>query len=163
MKAFKLIVLLSFLLVSAMQAQEQKFTVELSSDTILLGNYFELKYTIENMNGKFDPPNLGEFDVIGGPNTSTSMSMINGTVKKSTGFSYYIKPRDLGVFTIPPAFVTVGEEVYQTVPIEIIVVPNPDGIIQQPNRPSLRFEDIMPKQNPPAEKPEKSARPRKRF
>ena len=102
------LVVLCCILIS-LQAQNPKFTVEVSNDTLLLGNYFELKYTIENTSGNhFDPPKLEKFHVIGGPNTSTSMSIVNGEMSQSSSYAYYIEPDEIGSYTIPPAYLQVG-------------------------------------------------------
>ncbi|MDX1476517.1 MAG: BatD family protein [Saprospiraceae bacterium] len=142
-------------------AQTPKFTVEVSSDTILLGNYFELKFTIENgSNARFDPPDLSSFRLIGGPNTSTSMSIINGEVSQSASYTYYLEPPDLGIYTVPPAYVTIGESVLETPPIDLTVSPNPDGVIQRPHGPGKRFDQLFPV---PEQKPARSKRPRKKI
>lgn len=143
-------------------AQAPKFSVEVSGDTILLGNYFELKFSIENASSnQFEPPSLGEFHLIGGPNTSTSMSIVNGEVSQSSSYTYYLEPKDIGSFTIPPAYVTVGEEqVLETPPIDIMVSPNPDGIIQRPHGPGKRFDQLF---NQPPKAPSKPKRPRKKI
>lgn len=124
-------------------AQESGFRIEVSADTLLAGNYFELKYTVEDMAARFEAPDLSGFDIVGGPNTSSSFSMINGKVTQSSSYSYYLKPADIGVYTIPPAYVMTDSDTLATMPIDIIVVPNPEGIIQQPNRPSQRYEDFF--------------------
>ena len=142
-------------------AQDVKFTVEVSNDTLLLGNYFELKYTVENASGNsFEPPQLTQMDIIGGPNTSTSMSIINGEMSQSSSYAYYIEPSDIGAYTIPPAYLTVGEEVMETLPIEIMVLPNPEGIIQPPGQAGTRLDQY---QVVPDEKESKPKRPRKKF
>lgn len=153
--------LLGFFL--SLQAQEASIKVEVSTDTVLLGNYFELKFTLENAGGKFEAPDLTGFDIVGGPNSSTSMSIINGQVKRSSSYSYYLRPVDIGSFTIPPAFVTTKEEVLETVPLEIVVIPNPDGIVQHPNRPGLQYDQYF--RSPVEGKQDTTAptRPRKRF
>ncbi len=157
---------------AALSAQESKFKIEVSADTLLAGNYFELKFTIEDMDGKFEAPDLSDFDIVGGPNTSSSFSMINGNVSQSSSYSYYLKPRDIGVYTIPPAFVLADSDTLATMPIDIYVIPNPDGIIQQPNRPSQRYEDFFydfgklnqkPAEEKPAKPTIKSKRKKKIF
>lgn len=142
-------------------AQSPKFTVSVSSDTVLLGNYFELKFTIENAPSKgFEAPDLHQFNVIGGPNTSSSMSIINGEVSQSASYTYYLEPTDIGVYTIKPAYLTTGETALETPPIDIIVMPNPNGIIQRPHAPGKRIEEyIAPKKTEEQE----STRPRKKF
>ncbi|MDX1407539.1 MAG: BatD family protein [Saprospiraceae bacterium] len=142
-------------------AQTPKFSVQVSSDTILLGNYFELKFTLENAaSTKFEPPDLSAFDLIGGPNTSTSMSIVNGEVSQSASYTYYLEPPDLGIYTIPPAYVTIGDNVLETPPIDIVASPNPDGIIQRPHGPGKRFDQLFPL---PEQNTNKSRRPRKKI
>jgi len=154
-----------FILVLAMcggfsLAQSPKFTVSVSSDTVLLGNYFEVKFTIENSTASgFDAPDLHEFNVIGGPNTSSSMSITNGEVSQSASYTYYLEPGDIGVYTIKPAYLTTGEVALETPPIDIIVIPNPEGIIQRPHTPGKRIEPFLM----PRKAEEEPTRPRKKF
>jgi hypothetical protein len=160
MKQLCLILFFSLSLLGGIIAQEHTFKLEVSADTLLAGNYFELKYTVENTDGQFEAPNLSAFNVIGGPNTASSFSMVNGTVTSSSSYSYYLKPSDIGVYTIPPAFLITSTDTLATMPIDIIVVANPEGIIQEPNRPSKRFDSIFPEmdnlnQKPTKKKPEK--------
>jgi hypothetical protein len=141
-------------------AQPPKFTVSVSSDTVLIGNYFELKFTIENASVHgFEAPDLHEFDLIGGPNTSSSMSIVNGEVSQSASFTYYLQPKDIGVYTIKPAYLTTGETALETPPIEILVIPNPEGIIQRPHAPDKHIEPFIT----PGKSEETPTRPRKKF
>jgi hypothetical protein len=64
-----------------LRAQDPHFKVEVSSDTILLGNYFELKYTIENTQGDFNPPEFAGLKLVAGPNHASSYSIMNGKGK----------------------------------------------------------------------------------
>jgi uncharacterized protein (DUF58 family) len=155
MKHLSFIFFLGTFIFSNIAAQDATFKIEVSADTLLVGNYFELKYTVENTDGAFESPDLSSFDVIGGPNTSSSFSMINGSVTQSSSYSYYLRPPDIGVYTIPPAFLTTSKDTMATMPIDIIVVPNPEGIIQEPNRPTQRFEHIFPEMDNLNQKPGK--------
>jgi hypothetical protein len=140
---------------------QPKFTVGVSSDTVLLGNYFELKFTIENIasNG-FEAPDLHSFDVISGPNSSSSMSIINGQVSQSASYTYYLKPRDIGVYTVRPGYLTTGDVALETPPIDIMVMPNPEGIIQRPHTPEKRIDELLIPRQP---EPETPSRPRRKF
>ena len=146
--------------VSSIVAQEVKFSVAVSSDTLLVGNYLELKYTIENAqpNG-FEPPSFANMEIVGGPNTSTSISIVNGEMTQSASYSYYLKPPDIGAYTIPPAFLKNGDSGIETPPIEIYVLPNPDGVIKPPHQAGEISEEVYasPKQE------SKPKRPRKKF
>ncbi len=142
------------------QAQDVKFTVEISSDTLLVGNYFELKYTIENASmNNFEPPKLQHLHIVGGPNTSTQMSFVNGEMSQSASYTYFIEPPDIGNYTIPPAFLTTDDVSLEAPPIDIIVLPNPEGIIQPPHQIGKKFEQMSAE---PLEE-EKPKRPRKKF
>jgi hypothetical protein len=178
MMIFGMLILLNF----SLQAQDEspKFTVDISMDSILMGNHFEVKYTLENGSvDNFDAPNFENFNVVGGPNTSTSMSFMNGAMSQSISYTYYLEPKDIGSFYIQPASVETKGEILETMPMEVLVVPNPDGITQTPkqrNNPQNSFfndfwdmqqpnferifpEEMMPKIMPPQkEEPKKKKR-----
>jgi hypothetical protein len=149
--------------VQLLAGQSAKFSVSVSSDTVLLGNYFELKFTVENAPAEgFEAPDLHEFNLVGGPNTSSSMSIVNGQVSQSATYSYYLEPMDVGVYTIKPAYLTSEEIALETPPIDIIVVPNPDGIIQRPNSPAKRFDPLIIRREPEQEQ-DTPSKPRRKF
>lgn len=114
-------------------AQEAKITVSVSADSILMDNYFEVKFTLENIDANtFEPPTFRDFELVSGPNTSTSFSSMNGQTTQSTSYSYYLRPKDIGNYYIQAASVQYGDSYLETEPLEILVVPNPDGIVQKP-------------------------------
>lgn len=120
---------------AAFSQQAAKLTVEVSNDSILLGNYIEVKFTIENASVKnFEAPNFDGFTIVSGPNQSSSMMISNGNVSQTMTYSYYIEPVDVGNYFIQPAFVDTEEGALESIPLEVLVVDNPDGIIQQPQQ-----------------------------
>lgn len=127
-----------FTAITGVFAQEKpvKFTVTVSTDSILMDNYFEVKFVLENADGQnFEAPDFNEhFNVVSGPNFSTSMSITNGAVSQSMTITYYLEPKDIGSYYILPASVEANEKVLETAPLEVLVVPNPDGIKQTPPR-----------------------------
>lgn len=129
--------------------QDASIVVEVSMDTILLGNHFEVRFTVKNASGKFERPSFEGFNILAGPNTSSSMSMINGEVKQESSYSFILEPRDIGRYYIEPAYFTVSEEVLETIPVTIEVLPNPDNIVQENT--GLRtmdnpfFEEFIPR------------------
>lgn len=129
------------------QEESPKFTMEISTDSILMDNYFEVKFTLENASGRnFYPPSFDGFNIIGGPNQSTSMSIVNGDMTQSVSYSYYLEPKDIGQFWIEPASIEAGENVLETTAIEVFVVPNPDGVKQYPQQREQRrlfFDDFF--------------------
>jgi hypothetical protein len=125
---------ITVLLFFAAHAQQTpKFTATVSSDSILLGNYFEVQFELKDGKGKnFQTPSFTAFDVVGGPNQSSSMRIINGEVTQSMSFTFYLEPKETGNFYIEPASIEVDGKVLETQPLQVIVVPNPDGVIQRP-------------------------------
>lgn len=111
-----------------------KFTVQVSNDSILMGNTFQVVFSLENAQGNnFQAPDLSLFfDVISGPNVSSGMQMINGQINQSISYTYYLQPREIGVFFIEAASIETAENYLETAPLEVIVVPNPKGIQQSP-------------------------------
>lgn len=135
------VVVASFMMISltAFSQQEAKLTVEISSDSILLGNYIEVKFTIENAAvTNFEAPNFDGFNIVSGPNQSSSMMISNGKVSQSVAYSYYIEPVEVGTYFIQPAFVDTEEGALESIPLEVWVVDNPDGIIQRPQQKNSR-------------------------
>ncbi len=136
----KILLLLLTITTLPLFAQSEKFTVSVSTDSILMDNYFEVSFKLENAQGSdFQAPKFEEFDVLSGPNMSSAFSMMNGTTTQSMTYTYLLRPRDIGNYFIQPATVKIGEKFLETPPVEILVVPNPDGIIQQQKR-----EESMP-------------------
>jgi len=70
-----IITLVSLFGLSAVDAQDVKFTVAVSTDSILIGNYFEVTFSIENGDAKnFEAPAFQDFSIVGGPNQSSSLN-----------------------------------------------------------------------------------------
>ncbi|MEL7119349.1 MAG: BatD family protein [Bacteroidota bacterium] len=122
-------------LFSVLTAQkEPKFTLEVSSDSILFGNYFLATFTLENAQSyEFQAPEFEGFEIVSGPNQSTSYSMMNDEVSQKIAYSYYLRPIELGIYYIQPGGIMVEGQLYETLPTEIMVVPNPEGKIVNPH------------------------------
>ncbi len=134
----KLAVLTAACLLSAAPTAraQARFTVSLSADSVLIGHYFVATFTLENGQANdFQAPEFRDFDVISGPNVSTSIQMTNGHVSQKMSYQYYLRPRAEGLYYVEPASVQAdGGEVLETAPLAVKVAPNPDGLPQpQPN------------------------------
>lgn len=118
------------------QEKPVNFTVTVSTDSVLMDNYFEVKFTLENADGKnFEAPDFSQhFNIISGPNFSTSMNIVNGDISRTMTITYFVEPKETGLFYILPASVQAEGKVLETSPLEVMVVPNPDGIKQTPPR-----------------------------
>ena len=115
-------------------SQEKQFSIAVSRDTVLMGNTIKVEFTLKNIQGNFEGPEFEDFDVLMGPNSSSSYSNINGKVTNSSKYTYIIKPKEEGEFFIENAYVVdkrEEENSMQTEPFKIVVLSNPDGIIEE--------------------------------
>lgn len=126
-----LLVVISFLIVSSIFSQDGTFTIKVSNDSILMNNSFQVQFEIQNLQGKFEAPSFREFDVVGGPSTSSSYQMINGVHFQSLIYTYTLKPKNIGVNVIEPAYFILDNKTLETRMVEIQVHPNPSGEIQE--------------------------------
>ena len=110
-----------------MHAEELTFTANAPS-VVVIGETFRLSYTINthNVNG-FRIGNISDFDVLSGPNQSTSMqsSTINGvrTSSKTITFTCILRPKKEGIFTIPSATITAEGKQMTSKELTIKVLP----------------------------------------
>ncbi len=121
-----LISIFTLLLISGfLQAQDVQFSVSVPG-AVATGDQFRLTFSVNAKPSAFDPPDLRDFNILGGPSTSSSSSMqiINGKVSRSYSYSYtyFLQAYKVGTFTIGPATVTVDGKKYTTEPKEVDVV-----------------------------------------
>lgn len=125
---------LLLMVLESAHAQLKSFSISVNKDTILLGNTIKVEFTAKNVSGRFEGPDFKDFDVLSGPNTSSSMYSINGETSSTATYSYYIKPKKEGEFFIENAYLINGKDAdknMETSPIKIVVLANPEGIIEQ--------------------------------
>ncbi|HUI31381.1 MAG TPA: BatD family protein [Candidatus Acidoferrales bacterium] len=104
----------------------QTFTASVDNSTVGVDNQFQVSFTFsgKDVNGikSFNPPDFNGFMVLSGPNQSTSMSIINGAVSASATYSYYLRARNTGKFTIGPAEINYGGKTFTTQLLEVTVI-----------------------------------------
>lgn len=103
-------------------ADEVKFTASASKTTVGTGEQFQIDFAVNGNGENFNPPNINGFQLLSGPNMSTSMESINGNTTVSTSYSYIIMAVKEGDFTIGPASIVVNGRKLSTAPIRIKVV-----------------------------------------
>lgn len=104
-------------------AESVSFTATVDSDQVALGDYFQVTFTLNGSSGgrNFSPPPFTDFDVLSGPNQSTSMQITNGAMNASVSYSYVLQPRAEGNFAIGPASIEADNKKLQTKPLIIQV------------------------------------------
>ena len=125
-RAFITFILLFVSVVCSAAANE--FTVKVSSSTVELGQRFQVTFTINTQGGNFSPPSFDGLRVLGGPNQSQSMQVINGKVTQSNSISYILVASKKGSYTIGAASIETNGKTKKTDPVKIEVVDNdPNG------------------------------------
>lgn len=116
-----------------------KFTASVSKTEVGTGEQFEITFSLNGNGDDFRPPNINDFQVLSGPNESTSMESINGNTTVSTSYSYVLMAAKEGEFTIGPATIVVNGRRLSTQSIKIKVVkgrPVQQNNAQQQNSPN---------------------------
>jgi hypothetical protein len=125
MRSFARLFLLLLLLIADV-ASGQTFTASVDNTTVGVNDQFQVTFTFSgtDINGikSFNPPDFHGFMVLSGPNQSTSMQIINGSVSASASYSYYLRPHSVGKFTIGSASINYNGKIFSTQPLAINVV-----------------------------------------
>ncbi|MFN8277272.1 MAG: BatD family protein [Chitinophagales bacterium] len=70
---------------------------------------FQVNFVVENGQAtQLKPPSFNDFQVLGGPNTSSSVQFVNGDMSQSVTYSYILRPKQQGTFKIGKANATIA-------------------------------------------------------
>ncbi len=139
MKNLLLIALYSFL--PALAWAQPSFTAEADARQVLENSYFNITFTLKDGQGRgFSPPSFEGFIIVNGPSRSMSTTMFNGEVSRTEGYSYTLKPRRKGTFTIGPASIASGSQKLKTQPVTIEVVEGKPGMQASAQQVFIRAE-----------------------
>lgn len=144
-KISNILFFISFLFTSVnLSAQEFKATV----DKTTVGQYerFRVYFTFENVNANnvknFRGPDFKGFQILSGPNQSTSMQIINGAVSGSVSYNYILQASDIGEYTIGAASADYDGKNYRTDPVKIKVVKGTGTPSQPDNNGGVSQEEL---------------------
>lgn len=102
---------------------ELKFTVQAPS-TVVQGSQFQLAYSINTQKVKdFRLGSTADFDILMGPSRSSQFSMVNGETSSSITYTYVLRGKKEGTYTIPPATITAGGKTLESKSVTIKVLP----------------------------------------
>jgi hypothetical protein len=96
---------------------------------VIMGQYFNLVYSANVEVEDLRIAELSEFfEILYGPSTSMSSSttIVNGKYQSTSsyGFTYVLRPKKTGAFTIPAATATIGGNKYKSNSLSIKVLPS---------------------------------------
>ncbi len=111
-------------------AQDVEFTASAPS-VAAVGEQFRLTYTINARASNLRLPDLGNFQLVSGPSTSSSSSVqiINGemTQTQSVSFTYVLRATEAGSYTLGPATISIGPDQYTSNAVSIEIVADSQG------------------------------------
>ena len=104
----KLGLLLSFLIIGLTSyAQNAFLSATASKSTVGVGEQFQVTFTLNCDGQNFRSPDLSSFNVLSGPNKSSSISIVNNSYTQSLSFTFFLQPKAEGSFKIGPASIEV--------------------------------------------------------
>lgn len=107
------------------QAQEIKLNASVDRTTVGVGDHFTYQLEVSGADKNLpDPqlPDFSNFEVLSGPNVSSSFQIVNFDVSSSKTYSFILSPRQVGKIEIPPAFIGYKGKKYQSDNIIITVI-----------------------------------------
>jgi len=149
----QLIVIFVGLLLSTclLAQQEVKFSVTVGGKTVSLYETLEIRFQVQGaMLKEFKLPEFRGFEVVGGPQQSTSFQYVNGQMSQQASHSYRLRAIKEGTMIIEPASIVVDGKELKTEELRIEVVK--DGKIKPP---PIKDNSQFFKAEPPTRKKKK--------
>ncbi|HET7294683.1 MAG TPA: BatD family protein [Vicinamibacteria bacterium] len=110
------------LLLVASASSAAAFTLRSEVDARKVGVEDQLQLTLTVEGGdapdEVPLPALSNLEVVGGPFTSTQVSIVNGRMSQSRSYTYALKPRAVGRAEVGPA--KAGDQTAPAIPIEVV-------------------------------------------
>ena len=145
-----LLIYITILLTTAVGiAQDIQVTTTVNKNKVGLQENFEYKIEISGKSMSLpDPvfPELDEFYIISGPNSSTNIQYINGKMSSSKTYSYYLQPQKLGKINLPQVKLEYNGKIYTSNSIQIEVIKGAKAKSQnqkQQQTTSRKDEDLL--------------------
>jgi hypothetical protein len=103
-------------------AQEIVFRSTLNKNKVVIGETFQISFTLENADGRnFTPPSFNDFYIVGGPSQAMNTQIINGSLTRAISFSYFLQPKKEGTFIIYPATIEVSGRTLKSNSVSVVV------------------------------------------
>lgn len=122
MNPLRLSISILCLFFSLAQLRAQSVYAQVSSKKVQVGVPFEYAVVISVSTNNFTPPSLKDFDIVGGPNQSSSVQYVNGAMSQQLIISYNLVAKREGKLTIGAASVNSNGQKFETAPVIIEAV-----------------------------------------
>ena len=131
MKRFGILIL-CLMTAFALKAQDDVSFKVICKKQVVVGEQFQVSYELSGEGKNFEAPNFNNFEIVGGPfsSSSSSVQIVNGSVTKTSTntYSFYLRAIKEGKFTIPAATITVKKQKVKSTTAEIEVVKDNSAI-----------------------------------
>jgi hypothetical protein len=107
--------------------RSQSISAQISSKKVQVGVPFEFAVVITGATGSFTQPTFKDFDIVSGPNQSSSVQYVNGVMSQQVVFSYGLVARKEGKFVIGAATAVVAGQRMESQPIVVEAVKGAAG------------------------------------
>lgn len=111
----------AWLILSGNTIVAQELTATSSSTSVSVGEQIQITFTVNATGKNFRAPSFPDFNVLTGPNQSTQMQIINGSVSQSISFTYVLQAVKEGSFKIGSAEISVNNNKLTSNPLTIVV------------------------------------------
>jgi BatD DUF11 like domain len=121
-------------------AQQGSFSVKIDKDTMFTDEVVKVEFYMDNLTGNFKAPDFSGFRLAAGPNTSSSMSIINGEVNQKKSYTYILMPDKSGTLVINSAVLKTEDDSIETDPVNIVVLDAENGSDRNISRKQKSFK-----------------------
>lgn len=132
-------------LLSLSLSAQVSFRASVNQTQVTVGQRFAVEFKVNQNGDDFKAPSFQGFQVLGGPNTSVSTYMDNSGTRYTLSYSYVLRARKAGEYSIDPAFIKVEGKTYRTEPITIKVVERSEEQKQQKRSPEVFLRPLVSK------------------
>lgn len=119
-----------------LMGQEVSFEAYCDAKEVFTDSYFDITFTLSNADAsRINPPSFNDFEIVSGPSIGQSTTIVNGAMTQERSWSYSLKPKRIGTFTIGSATVSTSSGTLKSKPITIKVrkaAPNAIGANENP-------------------------------
>ena len=133
MRNILLVILFGFF--SCIISAQVNFRANLSKNSLGINERVRVDFIIDKDGDNFTPPAFENFRIVAGPSQSIKNSWINGKRSYSKTYTYFLSPIKKGNFKIGQASIQVGDEIYKTMALNLVVTSAVDKPLN-PNDPS---------------------------
>jgi len=118
----KRLLYLVLLLQTSLLLAQVSFTASASKNKLGVNERFSLTFSVNGSGDRFTAPDLSSFSILSGPSTSSSTTIINGKVTRENTYTYYLRTKKIGVYTIGSASIFVKGRQYRSGNVSIQVL-----------------------------------------